>query len=311
VRAFASRTHYLDHIAPLWTALGAPTPVLVDRGVIGHADGLGLPSEPVLRGRGPCVVASYRDLWRARKHGYGPFILMQHGAGQSYHGDHRSAGNPAYAGGRDHDDVALFLVPGPDPARRWAERYPKAAVVQTGLAKPLPAREPGDGPVVAFTWHWPLGLVPETRTAWPEYRDIIPVAAERWRVIGHWHPRWGVGVRRWYEAHGIEPVESLADVARRADVLVGDNTSAIYEFAATDRPVVLANASVYRKVVHHGLRFWEASAVGIQADTPDCLLGAIRLALMDPRGLRESRREAVRMVYAGDPAAGVRAVAAM
>ncbi len=310
--AYASRPHYLDHIAPVWDALGGSGRLMVDRGMREHPYAAERGAVTVHGGRGPCIVAGWADLFRARRLGYGPFVLLQHGAGQSYNGDPRSAGNHSYAGARDHGDVALFIVPGPDPARRWRARYPHSRVVEVGNTKPLPAREGPRDRVVAVTFHWPCALIPEAGTAWREYRDALPALTERWTVLGHWHPRWGDALRRWYEAHGIEPVASLTEVARRSDVLVADNTSAIYEYAATGRPVVLLNSRRYRRSVNHGLRFWDAAHVGLSVNSADGLASAIGTAYMDPPGLREARGQALALVYApGDAATAAEAIAAM
>jgi len=310
--AYASRPHYLAHLGAVWDALGAPQPVAVPRELLGYAERSGRAAQPVTRGRGPCVVAGYVDLFRARRLGYGPFAMLQHGAGQSYHGDPRSAGNPHYAGGRDHEDVRVFVVPGPDPARRWAERYPAAKVVVVGNLTPLPAREGEAGKVVAVAFHWPCGLVPETRSAWRDFRTALPAIAARWTVLGHWHPRWGDLLRREYDRLGIEPVADLREVARRADLLVADNSSALFEWAETGRPVVVLNGSRYRKDAHHGLRFWEAATVGVQVERPESLEAAVGLGLLDPRGLRAERARCVGIVYgAGSARPAAEAIAAM
>lgn len=312
MHAYASRPHYLAHLSTVWDALGAPEPVMVDPGLLRHAIEAQRPAVRLTRGRGPCVVAGYPDLFRARRLGYGPFVLLQHGAGQSYHGDRRSAGNPHYAGGKDHADVALFVVPGPDPAARWRERYPDTPVVVAGNLTPLPDREGEPDKVVAVTFHWPCSVVPETGSAWRDFRAALPALTRRWTVLGHWHPRWGDGLRGQYEAMGIEPVADLREVARRADLLVADNTSAIFEWAATGRPVVVLNAGRYRKDARHGLRFWEAASVGVQVERPETLEAAVGLGLLDPRGLREERARCVGMVYgAGSARLAAEAIAAM
>ena len=297
LRAFASRPHYLDHIAPVWDALGRPGPVMVDRDIRQHPYAAETGALAVSRGVGAVLVAGYSDLFRARALGFGPFVMMQHGAGQSYHGDPRSAGNQHYAGGKDHGDVALFIVPGEDPAARWRAAYPGARVVVAGMPKPLPSRVGAPGTVVAVTFHWACPLIPETGSAWREFRDALPALADRYEVLGHWHPRWGDVLRTWYEAHGIEPVASLADVARRADVLVADNTSAVYEFAATGRPVALMRSSRWRRDARHGLRFGDASTIGQETAEPHELIPTVATALLDPRGLREERARVVGMVY--------------
>lgn len=310
--AIVSRPHYLDHVLPVWDALGRPGRLLVDRSLSKRPDAMGRGAQALCRGRGPAIVAGWLDLHRARALGYGPFVLMQHGAGQSYPGDARSARSHSYAGARDHDDVALFVVPGPDPARRWAERYPTARIVMAGNLKPLPAREGEPGHVVAVTFHWPCALVPETGSAWHDFRDAVRELSIRATVLGHWHPRWGDHLRRWYESVGIEPVASLDEIARRSDVLVADNTSAIYEYADTGRPVVLMNSPRYRRDIDHGLRFWGASHVGLHVDDPARLWDGVRMAMVDPPGVRWARNHALSMVYApGDTRAVVEAIEAM
>jgi len=285
---------------------------MVDRSVSGHPGASERGAMAVCRGRGAAIVAGWPDLYRARRLGYGPFVLLQHGAGQSYNGDRHSAGSHSYAGARDHDDVAVFVVPGPDPAKRWAERYPEARVVQSGNMKPLPAREGEPGRVVAVTFHWPCAIIPEAGTAWRHYSRAVIALAERTPLLGHWHPRWGDHLRRWYEDNGIEPVVSLDEVARRSDLLVADNTSAIFEYADTGRPVLLLNSPRYRRHVQHGLRFWDASHVGIQVDDPERLWEGVRMALADPPGMRWARRQALSMVYApGGTRAVVEAIEAM
>jgi hypothetical protein len=309
--AYASRSHYLAHIAPVYDALRRPKSLAVTRDLSGHPLARDRGAGAVRRGVGPCIVAGYADLFRARRLGYGPFVLMQHGAGQSYNGDPRSAGNHSYAGAKGHEDVALFIVPGPDPAARWQAAYPRTPVVMAGNLRPLPEKASRDR-TIAVTFHWPCGLIPEAGTAWPEYRDALPALLARWHVLGHWHPRWGSAVRDWYVRHGIEPVESLTEVALRADVLVADNTSALYEFAATGRPVVVMDSRRYRRDVHHGLRFWSASYVGVRVDDPRDLADAIGTAYMDPPGLRADRRAAVGMVYSvPDLRGAAEAIAAM
>jgi len=110
---------------------------------------------------------------------------------------------------------------------------------------------------------------------------------------------------------GIEVVESFAEVCRRADVFIADNTSALYEFAAIGRPVVVLNAPFYRRNVHHGLRFWEAADVGIQVDRADALLPAVAHALGDPPERRAAREAALAIVYGYRSGAAQRAAQAI
>jgi CDP-glycerol glycerophosphotransferase (TagB/SpsB family) len=140
--------------------------------------------------------------------------------------------------------------------------------------------------------------VPEARSALPHYDAVLPALANdpRWHLLGHGHPRlWGRIARRWAEL-GVERVPEFADVLDRADVFVCDNSSALYEFASTGRPVVVLNTPIYRRDVEHGLRFWSEADVGVQVDHACDLADAIALALTDPPSVARRRSEIVRAV---------------
>lgn len=95
---------------------------------------------------------------------------------------------------------------------------------------------------------------------------------------------------------GIEPVQRFDRILEQADVLAVDNSSVLYEFAATDRPVVAINAKSYRRDVHHGLRFWD-HIPGVQCDSPADLPGAILTALDDAPEWQATRRAAMDVVF--------------
>lgn len=231
------------------------------------------------------LVASYADLVAARGQGQRRIVLMQHGIGQSY-----SDRNPAYPGGRDNDDVGLFLVPGDHPARRWREAYPDARVEVVGSPRldDLPRRAPGPL-TVAVTFHWRFG-------AFDFYRDAMDDLARAFTVIGHGHPR-ASRLPRFWAKRGIEHVPDFDEVCRRADVLVADNTSAMFEFASTGRPVVVMNSPDYRGW-EHGLRFWDAATVGPNVWHPAELVGAVERALELRSDDVEARELALDTVYA-------------
>ncbi len=285
--AIASLPHFVDHIRPIWNALPEEM-----RGTFHAGRGMRPPRSDV-----PTLVASSGDLRRARKLGR-PVALMEHGAGQSYGGDLRAGRHPSYAGG-ERRDAELFLHPGPHPAARDRARYPHAKVEIIGCPRldSLPAREGDDWPVVALSFHWDCRLVSEARSAFRFYRAALPELASAFRVIGHCHPRIAANLTPVYRAAGIEMVQSFEDVCRRADVYACDNSSTLFEFAATGRPVVVLNVPWYRRNVSHGLRFWEASRVGINVDHPDGLRDAIDLALADPSCARRQREAALDLVY--------------
>lgn len=310
---YASERHFVDHLAPIWDALPdrargrfvVPTDAMQQ-----HARSLGIAAEQGLtRRRQPILVSSYGDLKAAREAGRRHIALTEHGYGQSFSSDH-----PSYAGGRDRDDVGLFLVPNEHAAERDRLRNPKAEIAIVGCPKldELPARETGTGPTVAISFHWDPGSVaPEARSAWRAYRFGIPSLVREFNLIGHGHPRALKRLSRWYGKFGVEVVPDFADVCRRADVYVCDYSSTIYEFASTGRPVVLMNAPWYRRRVDHGLRYWEAANVGIQVSAWQQLTRAIRQAFTDDAEQRRNREAALAIAYAFRTGAAGRAADAL
>lgn len=278
----ASRPHYADHLAPI-------------------ADLVDIPDEVAL-------VASHHDVVQARKRGARRIILGQHGAGQSFGGDPRTDYASSYPGGADHDDVGLFLVPNEHAANRWRDRYPKATVRVVGCPAldTRPHKDPAEPFTVALSFHWNATFSPEAKSALAWHKAGLPELARRFHVIGHGHPRRNdlPGV---YRRLGIEHVPDLGETFRRADVLVADHMSILYEFAATRRPVVALNAPWYRRDVHHGLRFWDAIP-GPQADHPNDLPDALLEAMTEGP---ERREAALSKVYAYRTGAAHRAADAI
>jgi glycosyltransferase involved in cell wall biosynthesis len=258
------------------------------------------------------LVASYGALCRARRAGFTRHILTQHGAGQSYGGDRKSERQRSYPGGSGQYDVGLFLVPNEHAADRWRRAYPRASVAVVGCPKldVLPARVPGPEPVVAVSFHWNSNVVPEMRSGEGHYIKAVAALARRYKVIGHGHPK-RRDLARLYRATRIEYVPLFEDICRRADVYVCDNSSTIFEFAATGRPVVVLNRPDYRRHVNHGLRFWDAADVGINVDHPADLRDAITEALRDDSARRASREAALDIVYAYRTGAAKRAAEAI
>ncbi len=288
IDAIASAPWYGEHLRPILDALGDD--------VGGALEGRSI-LRPLRHPAPAVLVASYGDLIIARKLGYRRFILAQHGSGQSY-GAARVTDYPSYPGGRNHADVGLFLAPNEHAGARWRAAYPRAAVRVVGCPKldTLPRREPGPGPVVAVSWHWNFSLCPETRSAFVEYAAALPPLARRFTVIGHGHPK-RADLRRFYGRIGVEFVPEFRDVCRRADVYVVDNSSTLFEFAATGRPVVVVNARDFRRDANHGLRFWSAATVGVQANRPPELAAAVERALECRPEDVAAREAALDLVY--------------
>ena len=328
IDAYSSLRHYYNHLRPIWDALPAEV-----RGTFWAPSRQEPWGQALHRDRDVSrlvLIAGARD---GDTIGDSPLVYVEHGAGQTYAG----VDSPSYSGGPGHDRVVLFLCPNEHVAGRWRAAYPdtRAEVVGcsaldrwheramvgvdrraglTGASSP-PSMPYSRGPVptVAVTFHWDCGLVPETRTAWRHYDRALPglVADPRWVVLGHAHPRlWGTLKGRW-RALGVEATPDLDVVMDRADLLVGDNSSALYEFASTGRPVLCLNQPGYRRHVEHGLRFW-SHPPGLQCDTPAQLPDATARALEDPPAARAIRARAVARAYSQtDGRATQRAVTAI
>lgn len=344
----ASRPHFCDHLAPIWQAL----PVELrgtfftrpHNGATARAEALGLdPQRFRARPRGPVVVASFQDVNAAGT--LGRVALLEHGSGQSYGPARR--GEP---GGPGFGHVSLFLCPSTRVADRWRARYPGTPAEVVGVAKldPWIGGPSGDGtgfrrspcscpsdrascgwhgldapPVtLAVSFHWPNTSAPGRYgdTALEHYRPHLPqlvqaLGAREDRVIGHAHPRIAGGLRHeWERRCRVEFVEHFDDVLDRADVFAVDNSSTLFEFAATGRPVVVLNAPWYRRDGGPGLRFWEFADVGVQVGSVAELVAEWPRIVADAGPLARQAREVAAEVYAGDPfdgRASARAAAAV
>jgi len=325
--AIACERQFIDHAAPVWRALPDRGRFLTDASLVSYAAARGIEATPIdaeaLRrssrppvarpGDGPqAFVVSIGDTKIARRLGYRRFAFMEHGAGQAYIGQRGSASrHPSYAGGGDREDVELFLVPNDYSANLWRAAYPSARVELVGCPRldTLPRRVPGPL-TVAVSYHWPAFVAPEAGTAIGHYAKVMPEFARAFNVIGHAHPKgdWPDRMATYYRRWGIEFVRDFDEVCERADVYVCDNSSTLFEFAATGRPVVVLNAPQFRRNVNHGLRFWEAADVGIQVDDPADLIAAVTVALQDAPQRQAAREAALDLVY--QPRAGGAALAA-
>ncbi|MFW6249190.1 MAG: CDP-glycerol glycerophosphotransferase family protein, partial [Bacteroidota bacterium] len=226
-----------------------------------------------------------------------PLVFVAHGGGQTF------KGQPLHLFARKN--YVLDILPNEHMAQVFKKRYPftqKHAVGSpkldrwhTDFKKPENKK-----PVVAISFHFDRQTVPETRTSWPHFKNTLPLLARQdtWKILGHGHPRMIDTLIPHYEKLGIEIVKDFDEVMHRADLYICDHMATLYEFASTNRPVVVLNAPWYRRDVEHGLRFWEHADVGINCDYPELLFESIELALADPPEQQAKRRKAVNAVYA-------------
>jgi hypothetical protein len=272
VQFLATQPHYRDHLRPVYEAL---PPRVRGRWIESKAD---LTDPAALT-----VVASYGD-YRLTA---GPAIYFEHGVGFSFGGDH-----PAFSGGRGKDRVALFCNTNRYVDARNRAAYPQADHHIVGCPKldawPSQPRPSNPRPVVAVSFHWDSKIAPETRPAFPHYRNALERLQDAgWDIIGHGHPRAWSFLGPFWDELGVEQVQDFSEVIRRADVYVADATSTLYE-AAVVMPVVVLNAPWYRRDVDFGLRFWDA-VPGVEVNDPRALRRQIARAL---NGAGEDRRRA-------------------
>jgi len=317
----AYESHFLEHLVPMYQKLPEEYKgkFLVRKGLGNLARNYGVPaieygknrahSVPLMRERNNMMVAAASgDLALAHKAGL-KAVFTQHGGGQSFNKLH-----PSYAGWRNHKNVQAFIHPGNHPAARDRAAYqgripahvcgcPKMDPWHDGT---LQQPEEDGLPVVVFSSHWHCSFVPETgSTFWhmlPGLKELAKLNGEKFILKGHGHPRSFRKFAETYRQLGIEPIRSFSNVMKQGHLYVMDSMSTLYEFASAGkdgngRPVVVMNSPRFRKNVNHGLRFWDASEVGINVWQPAQLVDAVLEALEDSADQQKKRREAVDMVY--------------
>lgn len=277
----AQRRSYLDHLVPVWRALGeaeregfvVPAPT-----VHVYARSLGLELSGAVK-PGNWVVASQSSYACALRKHRAPVVYLEHGVG-------------ILGVSRGLNRVALHCCPNEFVARGYRAHSPAARVEVIGTPKMddlLTASRPHDG-TVAVAFHWPSTSAPNGPWAFPRYHAALIRLASTRRIIGHGHPRAWNKLRAFYLAMGVEPVEHFADVVARADVLVADNSSVLFEWAALDRPVV-------HLVGQHRSELLRRYEVGLQCRNPNELASVIGAATEDPAEARELRKRTTEDLY--------------
>lgn len=299
-----SLPHFVTHLAGIYKVL--PDDI---RGRF-HARGrgelrareLGIDAHPSVPRRDVdiIVVASYEDLRATRP---APAVLVNHGIGQTYIG---AEDHPSYSGGRDRERVVLNLCPSERDAEVNRRAYPGARAAVIGPPCYLDPWLNGTksqpvGDVVAISFHADVHVVPETRWALPYYRQAIIdlVHSGEFNIIGHSHPRMHSYMLKFWSSLKVPYEASFTKVLESASLFVNDNSSSLYEFAATDRPVIVLNAPWYRRGIHHGLRFWDA-VPGYQVDHPVYLDVGIARGLCNRPEDEMARRTVLERVYGLD-----------
>lgn len=257
----ASWPHYAEHVMAVWRHLPAEI-----RGLqfSGHIPAWIPLDEVVMIGGGDDI-----DRTGGRR-----AIYVEHGAGQSYRGDRKANGHPAYHGGTHPPHVIGYIAPRQEVADAWGR---PAVAAGSPVCDQYTHTTWNEHRAVAITFHWNCYVCPESRSALPHYENDLARIVEHlsdcgWVVLGHHHPR-DTRLPKMWRNLGV-PIVSVDDVRRSADVLIADNTSLLYEMLYLGREVVALNAPWYRRDIEHGLRFW-ADAPTVQADNTDELMDRI------------------------------------
>lgn len=290
----ASEPQFFDHMLPVYEALPKHhrgNILVTGAGMEPYVRSTGHRAHQLSGGGGWLLVASVGDLNRARRARRTRVAYMEHGVGQSYHGDPRTDHHPSYAGGPGRDHCAFIMAPNEIAAAWWRHSYPRIPGHVIGACRVLQAPPAGAQPLLAISFHWNGGM-PEMRNAFTHYHGCLEQLAKELPVIGHGHPRMAGALRVRYRKARIRWEPSLAKVAQLATVYAVDNSSTLYELGRT-RPVIAMNAPAYRKDVDHGLRFWSHVPGPQVHDCGELLAVARRLLYEGERPAERKHREQV------------------
>lgn len=314
VDAVATHVHYAEHMLPIWLALpeehrgtfyaAKKTERFLQSKKV-DAVAFSRRSRKIPLSDNLTLVASFRDL-KISNTSKRATVYMQHGTGQAFQGS--EGGNTGHIPTRLDavSDTRLYLTPSTYHIEQMRD-FTASPIVPIGCPKLdewhlRPPKPRSDPPVVALAFHWDRHTFPETRSGWDFYRPHFHLLTEmrdagEIELLGHGHPLMRDVFMPGYRKHKIPFVKHFTEVLEKADILLNDASSVLFEFASVDRPVVVLNTPWYRKHVDHGLRFWEHADIGIQVDKPETeLQDAIRNTLLyDPN--KQQRHAAVKAAY--------------
>jgi len=291
---YATYEHYFDHMLPIWEQLPKKYrgTFYLNQRVANKAKRLkvehkvGFPESDDL-----VLVASYGDF----THTKGDVVYMEHGIGHTYSNDHSG-----FAGGKHKERVVLFLNQHHITQEKNTLANPLAKNVIIGTPKmdkwdKMPMFQ-GEKPIVCVSFHWDNKVAPEARTAFPFYSRVLPVLETQkdFELVYHGHPKedW----TKVFKNKEIRFLKSQEEVFTQADIYICDNSSSMYEFLVTGKPVIYLNCKWYRKDVKHGIRFWDYIA-GLQIDQPFKLLQGVLDTIKNPDKFAIKREQVVKELY--------------
>ena len=209
----------------------------------------------------------------------------------------------------DDEPLAAYEEAGARPLEYWRTGYPQLdPLFRRDPAPALPLDPSRRTVLYAPTWNLGLTsaamlgarLVELIRAGAPGANVIIKPHP----VIGDWRPRWMAQWARLAERErGVLLVQDThADVTRymlAADLLISDASSAIFEFLALDRPVVLVTNPRHRHdpAYEPGSIVWGWRDLGEEVHDAARLPAAVAEALRAPDARAERRRHYGRLLF--------------
>lgn len=227
------------------------------------------------------VVFSYRDLKLVDDLGK-KIIFCDHGTGLFYNEPH-----PSYAGSDlKRENVVLRLSPNKAHAKKETETI-TCPIEVIGIPKLDRYAKKGyrirkGTPRVAISFHFDCKVNPETRSGFGYFKDILPILKHNFITYGHGHPRLIDLIEHHYRANAI-PIKKdfYNEVLEKVDCYICDNSSTIWEFLITKKPVVLLTPPFYRKDIEHegNPRFWKYANIGPEVTDPTKIVEAVNDAI--------------------------------
>lgn len=222
-------------------------------------------------------VFSFGDLRDVSEFGK-KIIFCEHGTGLFYENKHSS-----YAGSTTkRENVVLRLSPNKLHADKEKETL-SCPVEIIGVPKldKFANREwkiNYSKPTVVISFHFDCLVNQETRSSFRYYEKIIPELKKHFNLIGHAHPRLMRDIENFYIKNNIKVVKDFEEVMLVADVYCIDNSSTIWEWLITGKPIVLLNNPYYRKEIEHkgNPRFWRLSNIAPLCEKPEDLISCIK-----------------------------------
>jgi hypothetical protein len=205
--------------------------------------------------------------------------------------------------------LAAYEQGGARPRQYWRTGYPQVDPLFRRDPPPALPIDPGR-PTVLYAPTWNLGFTSATMLG-ARVAELIRAQApgvniviKPHPVIGEWRPRW---MGRWATVAAREPGVLLvrdthADIVPymlAADLLVSDASSAIFEFLALDRPIVLLTNPRHRADPAYDAEsiVWRWRDLAEQVSDVARLPGAVAEALRAPDRHGERRRHYARLLF--------------